>query len=121
MAAHLGANVVNALLTPDVAVVLVLLAAHLDANAGNALLTPDVAVVLVLLATHLDANIGSEKSIDSIAVVLILFAAVSRCPAFRVDFNCDLRYCLPSWNLPDHTCETLELEAFFPPFATRLP
>ena len=100
------------------------MAAHLGVNAGNAgnaLLALNVAVVLVLLATHLGANAGNAVLALNVVVVIVLLAAVSRCPAFRVDFNCDLRYCLPSWNLPDHTCETLELEAFFPPFATRLP
>ena len=50
---------------------------------------------------------------------LLLFPGAR--PSELTSINCDLRYCFPLWDLSDHTCETLELEAFFPPFATWLP
>lgn len=71
--------------------------------------------------THLNVMAAVALLALDLAVVFVLLAAIPRCRAFRRQIlDGDLRRCLPSWNLPNHTGETLDFEAALLPFATWL-
>jgi hypothetical protein len=70
---------------------------------------------------HLNVEATVALLTLNLAVVLILLAAISRRRAFRwLIVDGDLRRCLPAWNLPNHTSETLNFETTLLPFAAWL-
>lgn len=72
-------------------------------------------------ASHLNVRATVALLALKLTVVLVLLAAVTRRRAFRgFALNDDLWWCLPAWNLPNHTSETLDFERSLLPLTTWL-